>query len=543
VMSVVEQEMQTPGYMDQILWQGRQIGDCYFWVIRPNPDDEYTPAYGLMDEGGKIDINYTPEEMLEYLPGLEMYPSIAAAIVDWRDMDDEVTVNENTGAEGAESNYYQSNLGYYAKNNPFESLDELRLVAGMTDLKEAEYYLWGADKNHNYTIEQSELSSSDTGMNFLTTMRGMMPYVTVYGYQATNPPAVTAVTDSLGNVNTATTTQPTALEEITYYTPLDINAPANSQGNDSMLYQLLSQYVSGNVQAIITATQNRLPQATNSGNQNQNQNQNTTTTTRSNFTSIFDWIATVNADADNITSQDLSVVTSDGTPLFNLLACVVPPATATTQPATQPATQSSTTQSSTPTQTKFAKLNVNTALLPALYCVFVQAEYLAGINADAESAAYEDAQYVISSRQQYSSSDPLQKSNISWLMDLLDPEVLRQAGPYLTGSSTVYSADIVTVSGDGRAFKRVKIVVDASAMLAAQVADANSYLSGATETGMDASTAIMTGPVIVYRRDLTDSGWPMDPEIRRALRRGEQLSQATSNVGAAATSDSLTFGP
>ena len=133
-------------------------------------------------------------------------------------------------------------------------------------------------------------------------------------------------------------------------------------------------------------------------------------------------------------------------------------------------------------------------------------------------------------------------------MDVVDPGVLVQAGPYITGSSTVYSADIVTVSGDGRAFKRVKIIVDASAMLAAQVADANSQLSGATgdTTGLNttsSSTAISAGAVIVYRRDLTDSGWPMDPEIRRALRKGQPLPQTGSNVGTAASGGSLTFSP
>ena len=223
-MSVVEQELTTPGYKDQEIWNARQLGDCFFWVLAPNPDDETVPAYGLMDEAGKIDINYAPEEMMEYLPGLDSDPSIAAAIVDWRDLDEIVTENINTGSEGEESDYYQANFGYNAKNNLFESLDELRLVAGLTDTADADYILWGADTNHNYTIEPAESAAANTGMSFLTTMRGMMPYVTVYGYQATNPPAVTATEDSLGNLSTATTTQPSTLDEITYLTPLDINA-------------------------------------------------------------------------------------------------------------------------------------------------------------------------------------------------------------------------------------------------------------------------------------------------------------------------------
>jgi hypothetical protein len=551
VMSVVEQELVTPGYKNQVLWQSRQIGECYFWVLTPNPDDETTPAYGLTDEGGKIDINYAPEVMLEYLPGLETTPSIAAAIVDWRDTDDDVTQNINTGAEGNESNFYQSTYGYNAKNNLFESLDELRLVAGLTDPTDAAYVLWGTDTNHNYVIEASEAAVADPGMNFLNTMRGMMPYVTVYGYQATNPPAVSATVDSLGNIGTSTTTQPSTLDEITYLTPLDINTAANVQGNNSMLAQLLNQYISGNVNAIMTATAARIAPTAQRGQ----------TATATPFTSIWDWINTVNANgAQNITSQDLSVTTSDGTPLFCLLACVVPPATtSTTTTTTAPDTTPTTTN---PTgalpQTKFAKLNVNTALLPALFSVFAYAEQQVANGAtqttmvqDPDSAALQDAQNVILTREQYPTTldNSAQLPNISWLMDTIDPQVLVAAGPYITGTSTVYSADIVTVTQDGRAFKRVKIVVDASAMYAAQVANANSNLSGATgNTGNaiisgSSGTASSTGPVIVYRRDLTAAGWPIDPEVRRALRRGELPLQASTNTGSAATGNSLTFGP
>jgi hypothetical protein len=546
VLSVVEQEMFTPGYKDQVGWQARQIGDCYFWVLTPNPDDESTPAYGLTDEAGKIDLNYAPEMMLEYLPGLESNPSIAAAIVDWRDLDDDVTQNINTGSEGAESNYYQATFGYNAKNALFESLDELRLVAGLTDPTDAEYYLWGADTNHNGTIEASETATANTGMNFLTTMRGLMPHVTIYGYQATNPPAVTAVTDSLGNINAATTTQPSTLDEVTYLTPLDIN----NANNLTLLQDLLSQYISGNVNTIVSATQSRIQAQGGNG-----------STTANYFTSIWDWINTINANgAQNITSQDLSAETSDGTPLFNLLTCIVP-STSTTASTTQSSVTEPTTTNPTGAlpQTKFAKLNVNTALLPALYCVFAYAEFQAAeqstqnvaVAADPESLALQDAENVISMREEnpVSFTGSLQLANISWLMDIIDPAVLVQAGPYLTGTSTVYSADIVTVSQDGRAFKRVKIVVDASEMYAAAVVDANAYLSGSTETGIStigsasSGAASATGPTILYRRDLTEAGWPMDPQIRRALRKGELPQEAVTNSRAAASGSRLTFGP
>jgi len=70
-------------------------------------------------------------------------------------------------------------------------------------------------------------------------------------------------------------------------------------------------------------------------------------------------------------------------------------------------------------------------------------------------------------------------------------------GNSLTGSSTRYSADIVAVSSDGRAFKRVRIVVDAS-----------QYNPLASSTGSTTPPS-----VIIYRKDLTAYGWPLAPMI------------------------------
>jgi hypothetical protein len=65
----------------------------------------------------------------------------------------------------------------------------------------------------------------------------------------------------------------------------------------------------------------------------------------------------------------------------------------------------------------------------------------------------------------------------------------------ITGKSYQYSADIVAVSGDGRAFKRVRIVVDCQASPAK----------------------------IVYRKDLTSFGWPLQQSIRDTLRLGKPI--------------------
>ena len=72
---------------------------------------------------------------------------------------------------------------------------------------------------------------------------------------------------------------------------------------------------------------------------------------------------------------------------------------------------------------------------------------------------------------------------------------LSRIGPYITGQSFYYSADIVSVSSQGRGFKRVRIVVNAT----------------------------NSPPVIVYRKDLTYLGWPLSPDILSSLRKGQAL--------------------
>jgi hypothetical protein len=94
---------------------------------------------------------------------------------------------------------------------------------------------------------------------------------------------------------------------------------------------------------------------------------------------------------------------------------------------------------------------------------------------------------------------------------------------FLTGASYRYSADIVAVSADGRAFRRVRIVVDASQY----------NPLGATLGNSPPAT-------IIYRKDLTAYGWPLPTQIRDQLRKGTQLqpgalSAILSGPGAAGT--------
>jgi general secretion pathway protein K len=91
-----------------------------------------TLSIKIVDQDRKFNINTADSVLLrQALNRMEMdaalSPSIADAIIDWRDPDDRESMN------GAESDYYQSlNPPYVAKNGPFDDLTELLWVRGVT---------------------------------------------------------------------------------------------------------------------------------------------------------------------------------------------------------------------------------------------------------------------------------------------------------------------------------------------------------------------------------------------------------------------------
>jgi hypothetical protein len=109
-----------------------------------------------------------------------------------------------------------------------------------------------------------------------------------------------------------------------------------------------------------------------------------------------------------------------------------------------------------------------------------------------------DVNNIISQR----SGNSMDTSN-AWVSEVLQgkPQSLTDL---ITTRGYQYSADIVAASGNGRAFKRCRIVID-------------------TRAG---------SPVIVYRKDLTERGWPMDREILSSLRSGGGVqSGGMTNTG------------
>ncbi|MFC1764535.1 general secretion pathway protein GspK [Planctomycetota bacterium] len=85
--------------------------------------------------------------------------------------------------------------------------------------------------------------------------------------------------------------------------------------------------------------------------------------------------------------------------------------------------------------------------------------------------------------------------SIAWVLEALDLDKAVAIGGHITTRSMQYSADMVAISGNGRAFKRAKAVFDVQ-----------------DET-----------PRLRYFRSLTHLGWPLDSEIRETLRAGEDL--------------------
>ncbi len=139
------------------------IGDARVWLIgrdktttSSSPATATDPTFGLVDEASKLNLNTVGSNTLAALPDMDY--DLADAIVDWRSTNG--TLDLNYGS-----------YGYDAKHSPFETVDELRLVYGMTaDV------LVGDDLNRNGILDGAEKSSA--GGN--TSDPGLIEYTTVY---------------------------------------------------------------------------------------------------------------------------------------------------------------------------------------------------------------------------------------------------------------------------------------------------------------------------------------------------------------------------
>lgn len=343
------------------------LADAHFWLIGRN-DGLTAPnqvTFGLVDESAKLNINNTnvTAAMLEMLP--RMTPELAAAIIDWRDADDQVT------AGGAEAETYALRRPpYYCKNAPFDSVEELRLVAGAT-LE----ILLGEDLNRNGVLDPNEPDDNRNGL----ADPGILEYLTVHTYE----PNLASDGEERVDVN-------------------------NDDELDNLITDILGSGVQQRVRlAIGSAASN--PMA-----------------------SVLEFYYKSGLTAAEFEQIETEITAEAGTHLPG-------------------------------------KVNVNTASAAVLACI-------PGLGDDGAAALVN-----------YRLANPGVTYSIAWAKEALTDTQLLEAGPYLTGQSYQFSADIAAVGKFGRGYRRARFVFD---------------------------TAEGT-PKIIYRQSLSHLGWALGTETRQ----------------------------
>ena len=358
--------------------EGVEVGTGAFWLLGPSSDGT-TRYFGIVDEASKLNLNTADAAALEKLPGMTV--ELAACIVDWRDPDGEMT----TG--GSESEYYLLlDDPYECKNAPFETVEELLLVKGMTrDI------LFGEDTNRNGVLDTNENDGA-----------------------LTEPPddADGQLDGGLYGLVTVCSEEPAA--SASGEARINVNEPRGSE-----LADLLSPVVAAErLPVVLDRARRERP-----------------------FASILDFYMRTTLTAKEF-GQIAARITTGTAPARGLV-------------------------------------NVNTAPAAVLAC-------LPGLT---ES----DASTLLSWR----SDTNHDISSVAWLAEALPPEKAGPLGALVTTRSYQFSADVVSLAGDGRAFRRCGVAVDASA----------------------------SPPKVVYRQDLTPLGWPLEAEILKGLRSGTELAK------------------
>lgn len=353
-------------YISDYASEAVAVGDAHFWLIG-RTDGQAAPnqiTFGLVDEASRLNINNTnvTAEMLELLP--RMTPELAAAIIDWRD------ANEDLTAGGAEADTYaRLRPPYYCKNAPFDSLDELRLVNGATM-----EILVGEDVNRNGVLDPNENDDNRNGI----ADPGIMEYLTVFSHEP-NTRADGTARVSVNNRNGLAT----LLAEVF----------GSSRGN-----QILA----------------RLGPPTQP------------------LGSVLEFYKRSGMSATDFASIETEITAETGT--------TIP-----------------------------GRVNVNTASAAVLTCI-------PGIG---EDKAAELVNYRLSNSGAVDS--------VAWVTQILSDEQIRQAGPFLTGQSYQFTADVAAIGKFGRGYRRSKFVFD-------------------TTEGT---------PKIVYRQNLSGLGWALGKETRQ----------------------------
>ena len=399
VLALLAEQKTSLSTLTNDYFAGVQVGDGYFWILRPNYGDKNLPPVGLSEEAAKLNINSATYDSLMRLSN--MTDELALAILDWRG---------GSTSNGAQDSYYAGLPDpYSSKKGPFESVEELLLVQG------ASRQLLYGNGNGDPLGVNSNLGSGGAGGQAgadLANAYGLYDFLTVYSSE------------------TAATAQ-------------QINIADRIQTPQLQILLETKLGDKGRAAAIIASMRGDT------------------------FTDVFDFYFAVKLTPDEFSKIYDSITAA--------------PVAATgggggggkgsggAAPARGAAAGAA---AATPVK---GRINVNTAPRDVLFCI-------PGLESS-------DVDSLISARQGSAAGD----TTVAWVTGVLDQKKCHGLAARITGKTNQYSADILAVSGNGRGFKRVRMVIDASS----------------------------TTPQIIYRRDLTDRGWPMDPQILASLRSGQ----------------------
>ncbi len=132
-------------YNSEELFRDIPYGRGAFSIIRPGSRDEGNRVlYGIADEESRLNINTVSQQELSKIRDLP--PETIAAIIDWRDRDN------NASPGGAERDYYAGlRPPYRPRNGDIQTIREMLLIRGITSA-----LLLGEDANANRFLDPEE---------------------------------------------------------------------------------------------------------------------------------------------------------------------------------------------------------------------------------------------------------------------------------------------------------------------------------------------------------------------------------------------------
>ena len=419
VLQLIEQQKETVLTLAESYFAAIQVTGGYFWILRPDYGDTYFPFFGLVDEGGKVNLNTANASMLRALPGLDS--EIAASIVDWRDADSEPTDG------GAEDEYYLAlPRPYRTKNAPFETIEELLMVKGV----KAEL-LYGSGVGSRYGADPNWASGFGSNVKAdLQLSRGIYDDLTIYSKEAT---AAAGGTDTAaggaggrgGDVGVPAGPQPPVQSGGGGGGGAGGQVDVNDENTRPVLDLLAEALDESRADALRPRVAPRPP-----------------------FRDVFDFGVRL-----GLTGTE-----------FDAIAARI------------------TTGGRAPTQ---GLINVLTAPREVLLCL--------------PDMTDSDVSELISQRTTAVTSGT---TTLGWVLDALKEKSVGLANQ-ITTKSSVFSADLLAVNENGRAFRRSRVVFDART----------------------------SPPKIIFRRSLGEAGWPLDPSLLLSLRQGLGVPAGYSMTG------------